>query len=110
MSIAYQTDGPLYIGRGKPPVMNAMESVADAIAYDVHDWFENRRTAWIWCIVYGVDDDESWEYFVKMHNWDDEDRARARELHRQWEWADKTLWEMQKERINNGHLHCGEHA
>ena len=58
MSSRYNTDGMLvFPGSETEPIMNPLESIACTIAFDVRDWFEDRRSAWIYCIVFGLEDD-----------------------------------------------------
>lgn len=67
MSSAYNTDG-IY-GMQPRDDMSCLDSIECAIAFDVGDWFDyGRRTAWVRCIVYGIDkyihgDEESQEIF-----------------------------------------------
>lgn len=93
MSNAYNTDGPLSFGMDFPPIENAFESIECAIAFDVHEWSTSRRDAWIYSIVFGCEDDESWNYMCVEHGWDNEDRERAKRLHEQWKQA-KAMFEQ----------------
>lgn len=73
---------------GTGPKMNALESIECAIAFDVRDWGADRRSAWIYAIVFGwgeEDDDEAWNEMREAHGWDDEDIKRAKQYHEQWE-------------------------
>lgn len=64
--------------------MNAFESIECAIAFDVRDWCEDRRSAWIYAIVFGWDYEDSWDEIAKKFGWDVEDRKRANMMHEQW--------------------------
>ena len=75
----------------KPITLNAFESIECAIAFHPRDWSEYRRDAWIYAIVFGWEDDESWEELYEKHGWDDEDRKRAEMLHEQWEKAKEMM-------------------
>ena len=84
MSSSYNTDGMFVF----PEIvenqnLNALESIECAIAFDVRDWGADRRSAWIYAIVFGYYEG-AWEAIAERHGWDDEDRKRAEEYHRQW--------------------------
>ncbi len=95
MSKPYNTDG-LFEFPGlddEPPItMNALRSIECAIAFDVRDWAADRRSAWIYAIVFGWDYEEAWDEMAKEFGWDEEDRKRASAMHEQWEKA-KTFLE-----------------
>lgn len=83
MSSRYNTDGMLvFPGSETEPIMNPLESIACTIAFDVRDWFEDRRSAWIYCIVFGLEDDTELrqECRDKFH-WDEDDFERVNKLH-----------------------------
>lgn len=86
MSDSYNTDG-LY---GLPPInqkiQNVFDSIECTIAFDVRDWSEDRRSAWIYAIIFGLDD-ESWNEMFKRFRWDNADRQRAESMHEQWKRA-----------------------
>ena len=86
MSNSYNTDGMLTFPNDNGHIKNALESIQTTIAFDVSDWSEDRRKAWIYAIVFGWDWDseETCEYFYKKFKWDQEDRGRAIVLHKQW--------------------------
>ena len=88
MSNAYNTDGlftlPPTEGHGEDPI----ESIECTIAFDVRDWANDRRSAWIYSIVFGIDDefDEGVvDRYKQKFGWDDMDIARLRRLHTNWE-------------------------
>lgn len=92
MSRAYNTDGMLiYPDDGTKPKLNALESIECAIAFDVRDWCADRRSAWIYAIVFGWED--AWEEVANKFGWDEEDRKRAKMYHEQWEALKKALKE-----------------
>lgn len=100
MSDQYNTDGMMVfppMGQG-PITDNAFESIECAIAFDVRDWSEDRRSAWIYAIVFGWDYDDAWDCVAKKFGWNDEDRKRAAAFHEQWEKAK----EMVQQRNNGG--------
>lgn len=91
MSNSYNTDGlftwPIPKD-GEPPItQNAFESIECAIAFDVRDWSADRRSAWIYAIVFGWDYGESWDEMASEYGWDEADRKRAQDMHEQWEKA-----------------------
>ena len=102
MSNQYNTDGLLIILQMNKSVnLNALESIENTIAFDVRDWSTDRRSAWIYQVVFGDDgsdiDNEEWEKLSKDFGWDDEDRERAKRLHEQWEKA-KTWLNSQEDK------------
>lgn len=92
MSRRYNTDGMLtYPYDGTGPKLNALESIECAIAFDVRDWGADRRSAWIYAIVFGWGDE--WDEMREAFGWDDEDIKRAKMYHEQWEALKKALKE-----------------
>jgi len=76
---AYTTDG-MY---GMPVInTNCLESIECSIAFDVRDWSEDKRSAWIYGIVFGWKDEKK-EIQAKF-NWSDEDIKRIEKYHEQW--------------------------
>ena len=77
---AYETDGMYNM-----PVVNTncLESIEMAIAFDVRDWGEDRRSAWIYGIVFGYDKDAEQEMKRRFH-WTNEDLDRLRRYHEEW--------------------------
>ena len=69
--------------KSESPLSDCLDSIECSIAFDVRDWSEDRRSAWIYGIVFGWDDAED-EIKRKFH-WDDNDVKRLHLLHRQWE-------------------------
>ena len=92
MSRQFNTDGLMVFppDNGAPITLNAFESIECAMAFDVRDWSEDRRSAWIYAIVFGLDYEDSWEEVVKKFGWDEEDRKRASMMHEQWIKAKET--------------------
>ena len=94
MSRSYNTDGIFTFPETVENLnLNALESIECAIAFDVRDWSTDRRSAWIYAIVFGWDD--AWEEMFEKFGWDDKDRKRAEKYHRQWETLKKVtegLW------------------
>lgn len=86
MSNGFNTDGLLIYPEEEGFVENPLDSIECAIAFDVSDWTElGRRAAWVYCIVFGIEDDE--EYIAdlkKKFPWDDKDIARLQRLHKKW--------------------------
>lgn len=81
MSSSYNTDG-MY---GMPVInTNCLESIKMAIAFDVRDWGEDRRSAWIYGIVFGWDDAIDEEVKTKFR-WTDEDVERLNRYHNEWD-------------------------
>ena len=70
-----------------PLTTNAFESIECAIAFDVRDWAADRRSAWIYAVVFGWDYEDAWNEVAKKFGWDDEDQQRAKKMHEQWERA-----------------------
>lgn len=89
MSNPYNTDGMLIFppSDSGPLTMNAFESIECAIAFDVRDWSADRRSAWIYAIVFGWDYEDAWDVVAEKFGWDDEDWERAMKMHEQWEKA-----------------------
>lgn len=86
MSIAYNTDGlftlPPTEGRGEDP----LESIECTIAFDVRDWCNDRRSAWIYAIVFGIDNEYGEiDRCKRQFKWDDKDIERVKRLHAKWE-------------------------
>ena len=93
MSRQFNTDGLMVFppdNNGEPITLNAFESIECAIAFDVRDWAEDRRSAWIYAIVFGWDYEDSWDEVAKKFGWDEEDRKRANMMHEQWIKAKET--------------------
>lgn len=88
MSDGFNTDGMYGM-----PVMdtNCLASIEKAIAFDVRDWSEDRRSAWICGIVFGWG--ESIEEVKARFGWDDADIARMKKYHSEWENLKKTTTE-----------------
>lgn len=86
MSRQYNTDGLMVFpsDNGKPITLNAFESIECAIAFDVRDWHEDRRSAWIYAIIFGWHSEDSWDKLANKFGWDEEDRKRASMMHEQW--------------------------
>ena len=114
MSRQYNTDGIMGFppDNGEPITLNAFESIECAIAFDVRCWSEERRSAWVNAIVFGVDEDSWWDNVAKRFGWDEEDRKRANMMHEQWVKAKET---QPKTIVNKWHknplgdysrLHC----
>lgn len=95
MSNPYNTDGMLTFPQSDsgPLTTNAFESIECAIAFDVRDWAEDRRSAWIYAIVFGWDYEDAWDEVAKKFGWDDKDQQRAKKMHEQWERAKAMKWE-----------------
>lgn len=89
MSNPYNTDGMLMFPQSDsgPLTTNAFESIECAIAFDVRDWAADRRSAWIYAVVFGWDYEDAWNEVAKKFGWDDEDQQRAKKMHEQWERA-----------------------
>lgn len=87
MSKQYNTDG-MFMFPGsddEPPItMNALESIECAIVFDVRDWAADRRSAWIYAIVFGLEYEDDWEEVAEEFGWDEADRKRAQAMHEQW--------------------------
>ena len=103
MSNAYNTDG-LFVfpaNDNEGCIMNAFESIECTIAFDVKDWSESRRDAWIYAIVFGWSDEDEYaeenEHIMRIHNWDAADIKRAKELHRQWVLAKEFIGFLMKQ-------------
>lgn len=79
MSDSFNTDGMF----GMPVTDdNCLKSIERAIAFDVRDWSEDRRSAWIYGIVFGWG--ESTEELKEKFNWTNEDVERMNRYHLQW--------------------------
>lgn len=79
---AYETDG-MY-GMPVKEEMGCLESIECAIAFDVRDWSEDRRSAWIYGIVFGFGEEGEQEVKQKFH-WTNEDINRLHRYHDEWE-------------------------
>ena len=86
MSRQFNTDGLMVFppDNGEPITLNAFESIECAIAFDVRDWGDDRRSAWIYAIVFGWDYEDAWDEIAEKFGWDEEDRKRANMMHEQW--------------------------
>jgi hypothetical protein len=83
MSNPYNTDGLYTFPASNVEIHNCLESIECAIAFDVRDWSSDRRSAWIYGIVFGWDE-ESFDELSKQYGWDNADKIRLADLHRQW--------------------------
>lgn len=63
-------------------IQNCLESIECTIAFDVKDWSEDNRSAWIYGIVFGWD--ESLNDIAKKYHWNDATIERLNKLHKQW--------------------------
>lgn len=101
MSSQFNTDGMLTFPDSKQPItMNALESIECAIAFDVRDWSEDRRSAWIYGIILGWDDGDEFDAskeICKKFSWDKDDIKRIKMFHKQWEWAKRLIEEKMEE-------------
>lgn len=95
MSDGFNTDGIYTFPQSKSPTTNCLKSIECAIAFDVRDWSEDRRSAWIYGIVFGWDYGSENEIRNKFH-WDDEDIAKLKQYHAEWERM-KSVIEADKE-------------
>ena len=95
MSDQYNTDGMIVFPKANqsPVTNNAFESIECAIAFDVRDWAEDRRSAWIYAIVFGWDYDDAWNEMAEKFGWDEQDHKRAAAFHEQWEKAKAVKWD-----------------
>ena len=86
MSRQFNTDGLTIFpsNNGEPITLNAFDSIEYAIAFDVRDWPNERRSAWICAIVFGWGHKDSWDEAAEKFGWDEEDRKRANMMHEQW--------------------------
>ena len=72
-------------------IKNCLGSIECAIAFDVRDWSEDNRSAWIYGIVFGWG--EATSEMAKKYNWGEGTIERLNMLHEQWE----VLKKMQEE-------------
>lgn len=79
MNNSYNTDGMYNM-----PVINTncLESIKRTIAFDVRDWSEDRRSAWIYGIIFGWG--EALEEVKTKFRWTDEDVERLNRYHNEW--------------------------
>ena len=79
MDNSYNTDGIYCM-----PVINTncLESIKMAIAFDVRDWTADRRSAWIYGIVFGWS--EALEEVKTKFRWTNEDVERLNRYHNEW--------------------------
>ena len=82
MGNAYNTDG-MY---GMPVIDdNCLNSIERTIAFDVRDWSQDRRSAWIYGIVFGFDEKcEEDKEIAMLFKWNEEDIKRLKKYHNQW--------------------------
>lgn len=59
---------------------NPFESLECTIAFDVKDWGSDRRSAWIYGIILGWDDEECFNEFKYKFGWDDKTIERLKKL------------------------------
>lgn len=83
MSNAYNTDGLFTYPASNGEIQDCLESIECTIAFDVRDWSSDRRSAWIYGIVFGWDG-ESFDELSKQYGWDSADKIRLSKLHQQW--------------------------
>ena len=75
----------------------AIKSIKESMAFYNGDWCSNHRTAWIWCILYGIPDD-CLEDFKKDFKWSDSTIDRLKKLNtsiKEFE-ESKPLWKDPK--------------
>lgn len=91
MSNGFNTDGLYSVPEVEGFIINPLDSIECAISFDVKDWSTDRRSFWIYCIIFGIDSYEEYpEYkeefnkLVKEYHWDDKDISRLRLLHEKW--------------------------
>ncbi|MCO1599769.1 hypothetical protein [Desulfosporosinus nitroreducens] len=63
----------------KSDLQEAHESVHDAIVFDVRDWGADKRSAWIYGIMVGWDND-SYQEFKQKFRWTDKVISRNKRL------------------------------
>lgn len=63
---------------------DCLDSIECTIAFDVRDWSEDNRSAWIYGIVFGWNDDEGEVELKNKFHWSDADINRLHTLHEQW--------------------------
>lgn len=73
-------------------INNCLESIECTIAFDVNDWSEDKRLAWIYGIVFGWEDEE--KEIQNKFSWSDDDIKRLNKLHKEWK-ALKRLKEIE---------------
>lgn len=83
MSSGYNTDGLYTFPETESPIYNCLDSIEGVIAFDVRDWSEDRRSAWIYGVVFGWDDSSVADLKTK-YKWDNSDIQRLNQLHNQW--------------------------
>ena len=100
MSNQYNTDGLYIFPMARDTIaLNAFESIKCAIAFDVRDHLVERRSAWIYFIVFGIEDEdgqEAWEKCAKLHGWDEKDKKRIMYYHDQFVSAEETATKWSK--------------
>ena len=91
MSSGFNTDGLYSVPEVDGFIIDPLESIECAIAFDVRSWSEDRRSFWVYCIIFGIDSYEEYpEYkeefnkLAKEYHWDDKDISRLRLLHEKW--------------------------
>ena len=60
--------------------INPFESLECTIAFDVKDWGADRRSAWIYGIILGWDDEECFKELKAEFGWDDTTIERLKKL------------------------------
>ena len=88
-------------------MLNAFKSIECAIAFDVRDWLEDWRSAWIYAIVFGLGYEDSWDEVAKKFGWDEEDRKIANIMHGQWEKAKETKEQPEIVKCKDCKYGCG---
>ena len=82
MSDAYNTDGMFGMLN---IVDNCLNSIERAIAFDCRDWTSDRRSAWIYFIIFGIDEEDKCKQEMIDHfNWDEDDFKVLEIYHKQW--------------------------
>ena len=82
MSSGFNTDGLFTFPQSESPINNCLDSIKCAIAFDVRDWSEDRRSAWIYGIVFGWG--SAIDEIKQKFNWDANDIERLRIFHEEW--------------------------
>lgn len=77
-------------------VTNPLESIHNCIAFDVMDWSQNKRHAWMYGIVCGWDE-PAYTTLMSIHGWSYNEVSRNKELHKNYMILQERFEEMEKE-------------
>lgn len=64
----------------KSNLKEVINSITSTMVFDVRDWSQVKRDAWIYGIIFGWEN--TWEDVAKKHNWSNDDLLRLKSYNR----------------------------